>query len=671
MARYYQCENPARSCELSRTGTIVTRAEWAKHCNESPACETYAEEVTPLRALLAKIKVHSAKIKWSALGLACVLLLWLLIAIFSSNPLKKAIDQSRVDLSVLNQRLRDLEAKPRTDPLRDVMAEARHVDERAERLLQEVTGSKAGGPTGEAVAQQRIAAEEMQKRLQTLKSSQPNQATKLNEILLEARRLIDDYQDRQEKVEGIRQQTVTKGRVQLTEQGEQMLIEIRSGISKAENLAKQSSQSPEDSKKLSDLFQKGEGTLAQIRSILSRPILPRPFPPEEATLRILATSDLGETFIIPLLKARSAGEPFRAENGDWYYRAGSTERVIVRRVDENPFEQLSRKACDLLFTDREPSLEEKQAFSTDFSGARLDSLATGKVVALDALTLLCHPESSRTSLGPEDLKNPLAFLGGEEGSPERLAAERFGFRVTKATKGFPADEILHEPNAIALGLYHREGANIRAKRLAWKAGPTTLELKPSPFTIATEDYRFSFRITAWNSPDAKPEAIQLVRFITSEAGQRTVFEQGYVDLGLRALAADADPRILAALAEALRLKSIKQSQAQRLSTDFRFASGDDRLDLKALGDLELVPSEVARKYANAKVVILGFTDNTGRPNINQPLSERRAEVVATELRKSGMEIESAGLGEQFPIDDNRTEEGKARNRRSEVWVIAP
>lgn len=107
-----------------------------------------------------------------------------------------------------------------------------------------------------------------------------------------------------------------------------------------------------------------------------------------------------------------------------------------------------------------------------------------------------------------------------------MAAEPFGFRVTKATAQLPADEILHEANATGSGLYHREGANIRAKRLAWKAGPTTLELKPSPFTIATEDYRFSFRITAWNPPDAKPEAIELVRFITSEAGQILVSEQG-------------------------------------------------------------------------------------------------------------------------------------------------
>jgi phosphate transport system substrate-binding protein len=330
------------------------------------------------------------------------------------------------------------------------------------------------------------------------------------------------------------------------------------------------------------------------------------------------------TLVIPLLKAKSAGESFRGANGDWYYKAGSTEKVIIRQADQNLFAQLANKACDLLFTDREPSPEEKKGFSASFGGAQLDSRSTGEVVALDALTLLCSPDNPRTSLRADDITST-EFVGGEKGSPEWLAAERFGFHVTKTTSQLPAIEVIHEANAIGLGIYHREKGNIRAKRLAWKAGPTTLELVPSPFTIATEDYRFSFRITAWNAPDAKPEAIESVRFMTSEAGQQVVSEQGYVDLRLRPLvAADVDPRVLAALSEALGTKSIKE--AQRLSTDFRFASSVDRLDLKASQDLELVPAEVARHYADAKVVILGFTDNTGGPGFdNIGLSRRRAE----------------------------------------------
>jgi len=396
------------------------------------------------------------------------------------DPLRTAVDQSSKDLSFLEQRLNNLEERARTSHARDLIAEASRSLARSESLLQDLTRTNDGGSP-----EQGKSFEEMERQFQDLKSFRANLATKPNEIKVEAYTLLTAYQDLEAKLDGIHQEAVTRGKTELAEQAEQMLDEIGKGMSKAASLARQFSLTPEDSKKASDLFQKIEGTQAQIRNTLS------PFPKGEATFRILATSDLAETFIIPLLKARSAGESFRAENGDWYYRAGS-EKVIVRKVDQNPFEQLSRKACDLLFTDREPSPEEKQAFSTSFGGARLDSLSTGKVVALDALTLLCHPESSRTSMVPEDLKSPQVFLSGEEGSPERLAAERFGFRVTKTTKGLPANAILHEPDAIGLGLYHREGANIRAKRLAWKAGPTTLELKPSPFTVATKITAFRF-----------------------------------------------------------------------------------------------------------------------------------------------------------------------------------
>ncbi|RYD76202.1 MAG: OmpA family protein, partial [Verrucomicrobiaceae bacterium] len=72
-----------------------------------------------------------------------------------------------------------------------------------------------------------------------------------------------------------------------------------------------------------------------------------------------------------------------------------------------------------------------------------------------------------------------------------------------------------------------------------------------------------------------------------------------------------------------------------------------------------------------KVVILGFTDSDGGPDINMPLSKDRAEAVSTELRRSKVDARSAGLGPVFPVDTNTTEAGKAKNRRAEVWVVRP
>jgi outer membrane protein OmpA-like peptidoglycan-associated protein len=111
--------------------------------------------------------------------------------------------------------------------------------------------------------------------------------------------------------------------------------------------------------------------------------------------------------------------------------------------------------------------------------------------------------------------------------------------------------------------------------------------------------------------------------------------------------------------------------AIRLSTNFRFAVGKSLIDLKAQADLERLPRFVFEKYPADKVVILGFTDSDGSPEINMPLSKDRAEAVSAELRRSKVDARSAGLGQVFPIDTNATEEGKTKNRRAEVWVVRP
>jgi outer membrane protein OmpA-like peptidoglycan-associated protein len=71
------------------------------------------------------------------------------------------------------------------------------------------------------------------------------------------------------------------------------------------------------------------------------------------------------------------------------------------------------------------------------------------------------------------------------------------------------------------------------------------------------------------------------------------------------------------------------------------------------------------------VLIEGHTDNVGSPKFNEALSLRRAESVAEQLVKGGLQasgIERRGLGFDKPIADNTTPEGRAQNRRVVVTV---
>ncbi|HEX5514806.1 MAG TPA: OmpA family protein [Gammaproteobacteria bacterium] len=71
------------------------------------------------------------------------------------------------------------------------------------------------------------------------------------------------------------------------------------------------------------------------------------------------------------------------------------------------------------------------------------------------------------------------------------------------------------------------------------------------------------------------------------------------------------------------------------------------------------------------ILIEGHTDSTGDAAYNQRLSERRAEAVARALAQRGVDssrIRAAGLGENFPVADNKTAAGRSENRRVEVVV---
>ena len=76
---------------------------------------------------------------------------------------------------------------------------------------------------------------------------------------------------------------------------------------------------------------------------------------------------------------------------------------------------------------------------------------------------------------------------------------------------------------------------------------------------------------------------------------------------------------------------------------------------------------------NLEVVIaIGHADSIGSDAYNQKLSVRRAESVKAYLVSKGIEpnrIYTEGKGEKQPVADNKTREGRAKNRRVEIEVI--
>lgn len=72
-----------------------------------------------------------------------------------------------------------------------------------------------------------------------------------------------------------------------------------------------------------------------------------------------------------------------------------------------------------------------------------------------------------------------------------------------------------------------------------------------------------------------------------------------------------------------------------------------------------------------QIKIIGHTDNIGAENYNLTLSKNRASVVSTFLKGTGIlpeNIKEEGKGFTKPIADNKTEEGRAKNRRVEILI---
>lgn len=96
----------------------------------------------------------------------------------------------------------------------------------------------------------------------------------------------------------------------------------------------------------------------------------------------------------------------------------------------------------------------------------------------------------------------------------------------------------------------------------------------------------------------------------------------------------------------------------------------NKSDLKADG--EATVKEIAAMLKTApdlKLSIEGHTDNVGTAPANQKLSEARAKSVMDAVVKTGIakdRLTAKGLGQTTPIADNRTDEGKAKNRRVEL-----
>ena len=102
-----------------------------------------------------------------------------------------------------------------------------------------------------------------------------------------------------------------------------------------------------------------------------------------------------------------------------------------------------------------------------------------------------------------------------------------------------------------------------------------------------------------------------------------------------------------------------------VTNNILFETGKADIKSESMDEIKKV-AEYMKKNPNARFEVQGHTDNQGSDKINDPLSQKRAEAIVNALVQMGCDefnLRAVGKGSHEPVADNKTEAGRAQNRR--------
>jgi phosphate transport system substrate-binding protein len=438
--------------------------------------------------------------------------------------------------------------------------------------------------------------------------------------------------------------------------------------------------------------------------------------PSRVEVTVSGDRTLGLRLLPPLLRAYAAGHGAQvrtttaadgtalgltmAGEGD----EGSLSLGIVPSDSAGGLDSLFKGRAAIALSTRPVRVREARTFE-EFGLGALRSKEQETILALDALVLVVHPDNpvravsqaaaARAFAGEiadwSDLGGPDAGIRLYTGTGDTAMLELFqaqvlepqGLQLSNAVTRLDSAEavrqaVARDPNGFGLTGYASGGA-VRAVAIRGECGIHSL---PSEFSIKTEEYPLARLHYAYRTNrNLDPQTAAFLEFATSEEAQPLVRAAGYVDQsitlesingqGMRlaaAIAAQAPGRDLTEMAGTL-------MAADRLSATFRFETATTRLNARAEADVARLARVLATdRFVNKEVLFVGFTDSIGDAELNRELSRQQAEqVLAAVMTRdstlgSAVRMRALGFGEVSPLACNESDQGRAINRRVEVWV---
>lgn len=305
-------------------------------------------------------------------------------------------------------------------------------------------------------------------------------------------------------------------------------------------------------------------------------------------------------------------------------------------------------------------------------------------IGLDALGIIVSPQNKDfEELDSETITN--VFAGTDPRKPNLYILDRdneyyqffdqeiMGRSKISSTAQVFTDErklieaVSNDPRGIGFVDYEFIGTS-KIKIVPIKEFSNYPSIYPNDVTVQSEQYPLSMRIYMYSQKSPTNSLVdKFLEWIESDEGQDVVDDAGFINFDIeyatKASAPMAEPNDPPQYTQLI-------SSAKMIATEFRFQFGGSELDTRAHQDIKRIVKFLKDQgKLNSGLILVGFTDNIGDPGKNMALSVSRANTLKDELIHHGLKVDKViGLGPARPVRKNDTEDGRAENRRVEVWV---
>lgn len=454
------------------------------------------------------------------------------------------------------------------------------------------------------------------------------------------------------------------------------------------------------------------------RQVVARPARV-PMPPRSELVNISGSNALGET-LMPLLVEGYADsfdgaiEALRNNEVEKILSAvedsgfGDTRATfrVMSSLSSDAFANLIGQSTEIGMSS-EPIPEAAASILQTNGAGDMRSAANEHIIALDNIVVVTHPGNPLNTMSMAQLADiyagtvsnwaeiggpdaPITVVNRMAGTATRTIFENRVF--AEGAGGSPVNQVVVNEFSDVADAVYAEPTAIGYVPMPFTRGAKPLnlinecgiEMSPDAFSARTEEYNLGRFLYLYSRSDTlSPEAAAFLDYVKSPAAEPVILKAGYIDLGVARQVQDMESYRARELAEGAgnRLERTTASNMlaamashDRLSSTFRFATGSDRLNDRGVLNLERLVDYAQDLPAGTRLVFVGFADSVGDFARNITLSEARAARVLRAFRNvagssvDGLELATLGFGEIAPAACNTEAEGRAINRRVEVWI---